>query len=199
MNLGRLKFASMTMAASLALSWAAIATPASAQQTEQNPQMVVLGQRIWKEKIACNDCHGWSGNGVPDDSRQPVGANLRETKLTEEQLVEVIKCGRPATGMPHFDARAYEDDRCYGLKAADLGKDVPPFLGTGLIPREIQAVVAYLEAKVIGRGAFTRAECEDYFGQGATVCGSFTYGSNAPQALPADAARTQNRGNGSPH
>jgi hypothetical protein len=151
---------------------------------EPNPQMVSLGQRIWKEKTACNDCHGWSGNGVPDDSRQPTGANLRQTKLSQEQLIEVIKCGRPGTGMPHFDQRAYEDDRCYGLKAADLGPAKPPFLGTGLIPREIQAVVAFLEAKVIGRGPFTRNDCHDFFGQNANVCNTFTYGAGLQPPLP---------------
>lgn len=158
--------------------------PPKAQEREFNPQMVALGQRIWKEKVACNDCHGWSGNGVPDDSRQPVGANLRATKLTAEQIAEVVKCGRPSTGMPHFDPRAYEDDRCYGLKAADLGAAVPPFIGVSLIPREIQAVVEYVEAKMVGRGAFTRADCEDYFGQGANVCNSFTYGGTGPQGAP---------------
>jgi len=33
--------------------------------------------------------------------------------------------------------------------------------------REIDAIVAYLEVKVVGNGPSTVADCEDYFGQGS--------------------------------
>jgi cytochrome c553 len=150
-------------------------TPAAAQNADET---VALGKRIWKDKIACNACHGWSGNGVPDDSRMPVGANLRATKLNHAELVEVVKCGRPGAEMPHFDARAYEDKRCYDVTAADLGDKVPPYTGTGLLAREIEAVVAYVEAKMVGRGAFTLEDCQEYFGATADVCKTYTYGAH---------------------
>jgi mono/diheme cytochrome c family protein len=169
---------------------AATALPEAARAQEQDPQMVALGLRVWKEKIACNQCHGWAGNGVPDDSRMPVGANLRQTKLSPEQIATVVKCGLLDTEMPHFDPRAYEDDRCYGKTAEQVkaaGSDKPPFGGTGLIPREIQGVVAYLQAKVVGRGPFTRDDCEDFFGKGAQVCNTFSYGAGPQPPPPAGA------------
>lgn len=133
-------------------------------------QNVSLGKEVWKVKIECNSCHGWAGNGVPDDPRQPIGANLRATQLTREQLIEVIKCGRPGTDMPHFDPRAFKDDRCYGATAEDLGDQTPVFGGKPLIARELNALVDYIESAMRGRGEPTRQECYDYFGEGASGC-----------------------------
>ena len=59
--------------------------------------------------------------GVVTHVRPDRAANLRETRLNREQLIEVIACGRPGTEMPHFDKYAYEDTDCYGLKGKDLG------------------------------------------------------------------------------
>ncbi len=145
---------------------AGLAEPAAAQNVQ-------LGYTVYKTKIDCGRCHGWPGNGVADDPRMPAGANLRTTQLTREQLVEVIKCGRPGTGMPHFDARAYQDKRCYDSTAEDLGDQTPPGSATSLIPREVDALVDYLEAKVIGRGEITREECVEYFGETPT-CNEYT-------------------------
>jgi cytochrome c553 len=170
------------------------AAEAEAPATEFDPKVVEQGFRIWKTKIVCGECHGWSGNGVPDNPRQPVGANLRETTLNHEQLVEVIKCGRPGTGMPHFDQRAYKDDRCFGVTAEDLGDQTPPGWGASLIPREIEAVTVYIEAKQKGRGPFTFAECEEYFGSGAQIC--VTYESNRGAAAPVSQPPRQG---GAPH
>src|SRR5262245_43141166 len=78
------------------------ALPASAQQVD-------LGFRTYKMKVECGRCHGWAGDGVQDDPRAPKGANLRKTTLDRDGLIEVIKCGRPGTEMPHFDERAYTD------------------------------------------------------------------------------------------
>ncbi|MFO1183284.1 MAG: cytochrome c [Bauldia sp.] len=178
---------SATLAALIA--GAAFLAPAMGQEPPPDARTIAQGATIWKEKIGCNNCHGWSGNGVPDDSRMPVGANLRDTKLNREQLVEVIKCGRPGTGMPHFDARAYTDPRCYGVTAEQLGNKVPPEWGASLIPREIDALVAYMETRVIGRGPLTKAECEEYFGAGAQVCTTFTFGTGGAAPVPSPAAR----------
>ena len=65
---------------------------------------------------------------------------------------QVIACGRPATEMPHFDKYAYEDKACYGLSAGELGKDVPPDPhSTPLTKREIEAVVDYILATLVGK------------------------------------------------
>lgn len=176
----------ITKPALMALGFLAVGAggPVFPQAPPPDARTIAQGMTVWKEKIGCGNCHGWSGNGVPDDSRMPVGANLRETKLTADQLVEVIKCGRPGTGMPHFDARAYTDPRCYGVTAEQLGDKVPPDWGATLIPREIDALIAYMQARVIGRGPLSKAECEEYFGAGAQVCTTFTFGAGAPPGAP---------------
>jgi hypothetical protein len=59
---------------------------------------------------------------------RPVGlANLHQTRLNREQLIEVIACGRPGTEKPYFDKYAYEDTNCYGLG----GKDWAPMASSG--------------------------------------------------------------------
>lgn len=152
-------------ALALAIPLALFSQPAAAQNAS-------LGFNVWKTKIDCGRCHGWAGNGAPDDPRSAKGANLRETQLTRDQIIEVIKCGRPGTGMPHYDARAYEDDRCYGSTRADLGDQTPPNSAVSLIPREINAVADYLQEKVIGRGPITREECVEYFASDSS-CGEY--------------------------
>jgi hypothetical protein len=39
--------------------------------------------------------------------------------------------------------------------------------------REVEALADYLLANVIGRGAVTREECEEMFGQRARSCGQY--------------------------
>jgi len=39
-----------------------------------------------------------------------------------EQLSEVVKCGRPATGMPYHDRFAYTDKRCYAHTREEMGQ-----------------------------------------------------------------------------
>ena len=64
----------------------------------------------------------------------------------------MIACGRSATEMPHFDKYAYEDKACYGPSAGELGKDVPPDPhSTPLTKREIEAVVDYILATLVGK------------------------------------------------
>jgi mono/diheme cytochrome c family protein len=78
--------------------------PAGAQSTGD----FVWGKRLYQDKATCGFCHGWSGDGAGDPQSPGKAANLRETKLDHEQLVEVIRCGIPGgTAMPHFDKFAW--------------------------------------------------------------------------------------------
>jgi hypothetical protein len=62
----------------------------------------------------------------------------------------VVTCGRPGSEMPHFDKYAYDDKSCYGLAAAELGKNIPPDPhSTSLTQREIAAVVDYVVATFV--------------------------------------------------
>lgn len=155
----------------------AAAAPAAAQE---DPVQVALGKSVWVNKAPCKDCHGWSGNGVQDDPQAPKGASLRQTQLTAAQLSETILCGRPTTQMPYFDARAYEDDRCFGMTRAQLGNQAPGQGGVTLIKREADALAAFIVSQFVGKPTPTQEECVAFWGATGTRCKEY---------LPAAAAK----------
>jgi hypothetical protein len=106
------------------------------------------------------------------DSQMPDGPSLRDTKLNRERLIQTIKCGRPGTGMPAFDKFAYSDGRCYGMKQADLKTPMPDPSAT-FQPREVELVVNFLLAKVVGKGKMDRAKCVEYWGSEVEACNEF--------------------------
>ena len=69
-------------------------------------QDATFGKNVWLSQANCADCHGWFGDGNAEDPRSPRGANLRETELDKDSLIEIILCGIPGTSMPHFDIKA---------------------------------------------------------------------------------------------
>src|SRR2546429_9793003 len=96
----------MVIAATLQL--AAIAT---AWAQNPDPADVAAGMRLFRQKGNCQACHGWAGDGRQMDSQMPAGTNLRESGLDRGALIELIKCGRPGSGMPAFDNFAYHVGR----------------------------------------------------------------------------------------
>ena len=133
---------------------------------------VGFGRRLFYNTAQCTYCHGWAGDGSGEPQSSGGAANLRETKLTREQLIEVVSCGVPGKAMPRFDDASYAEKRCYGgVTEAAVGKYLPPLpAGSVLTPREVAAVVDFLQARIVGRGPITRRECEDVFGDGARSC-----------------------------
>ena len=128
-------------------------------------------RRLYLDKAQCSYCHGWAGDGAGEGQSNGGAANLRQSRLNRAQLVTTIMCGRPGTAMPHFDEAAYSDKRCFGMTEADLGPRTPGLPpGATLQAREAEAIADYLLAKFVGRGAVTRAECEESFGKGARAC-----------------------------
>ena len=161
------------IAVAAAASAFALAFAATAVVSEADAQNLSLGKRTWEVKAYCPRCHGWSGiGGVGEDDRAPQGANLRETLMTREILEEVIKCGMPATEMPHFNRLAWTDEEhaCFGMTAADVGNDKPFRAEKHLTQRELDALLDYMMAKVVGRGPITKEECEEYFSPGSNRC-----------------------------
>ena len=158
-------------AAAVALAIAlGLAMPAAAQTASSAD--VGMGKRLYQEKATCGHCHGWAGDGAGDPLSPGKAANLRETKLDHDQLVQTIRCGVPGgTAMPHFDEFAWtESEDCFGMTAADVGDKKPTGPTAELSKREIEAIVTYLEAKVIGKGPPTVADCEEFFGAGSLRC-----------------------------
>jgi mono/diheme cytochrome c family protein len=138
--------------AALALATAALA---------QIEGKVREGLEVWKTS-GCADCHGVFADGNPDDDDYPIGADLRTTRLDAAGLKLTIGCGRPGDGMPAFDEAAYRTRPCYGRPLGAPPDNLQP-TPRPLSAEEIDAVVAYLQARVIGRGPVTREECLAYF------------------------------------
>lgn len=147
---------------------ALVAAPLAAQDAG-------FGKSVWVSQANCSDCHGWMGDGNNEDPRSPRGANLRETKLTAEQIAEVVLCGRPGTTMPFFDPRAYTDKRCYGVDRAALGDQVPDNGGVALTRRHADGLAAFILAEFAGKGAPTQASCAAILGASAT-CARYAKG-----------------------
>jgi mono/diheme cytochrome c family protein len=148
----------------------ATVTAAMAQPADNS----AFGRRLYHDKAQCSYCHGWAADGAGEPQSNGGASNLRQSFLNRDQLIEVIMCGRPGTPMPYFDEDAYTDKRCYGVTQAELGPQVPAMpMSTTLQKREAEAIADYLLAKVIGRGAVTREECEEMFGNGARTCGGY--------------------------
>jgi mono/diheme cytochrome c family protein len=127
----------------------------------QNEDKVKAGVNIWRTS-GCADCHGPFADGEQEDDDFPRGANLRTTRLDGAALKLTISCGRPGTGMPSFDEGAYTVRSCYGQPLGgrpDNLQPTPRLLNVG----EIDAVITYLQARVIGHGKITREECLYYY------------------------------------
>src|SRR4030081_3624885 len=108
-------------------------------------QDMSFGQRLYQAKADCQFCHGGNGDGRGDPRSPGKAPDLHQIRLDREQLIEVIRCGRPGSQMPHFDKYAYEAKECYGLSAAELGQQIPPDPhSTSLTKREVEALADYI-------------------------------------------------------
>jgi mono/diheme cytochrome c family protein len=143
-------------------------SPAAAQD------QYAFGRRIFLQKAECTFCHGWAGDGAGQPQSPGKAANLRQTKLSRDQIVTVVSCGIPTTAMPHFDDQAYTDKRCYGMTEEEIGKNMPSLPPSSTLQkREIEAVADYILAKIGGRGAITREECQEVWGDKARSCDEY--------------------------
>jgi|ERR1700730_12576023 len=134
----------------------------------QNEDKVKAGLTAWRTS-GCADCHGPFADGDQDDDDYPRGANLRIAKLDAAALKTTIGCGRAGTGMPSFDEGAYKLRACYGRPLGAVPDNLQPTPRT-LNADEIDAIIAYLQARIIGRGRITREECLSYYDDKSEWC-----------------------------
>jgi len=153
-------------AAVLTLAIAALAC--STITLAQNSDSVKAGLVLWKT-AGCADCHGPFADGDREDDDFPIGANLRTTRLDPATLRMTIRCGRAGTGMPSFDDEAYTTRECYGRPQGPRPGNLQPTPRT-LTLEEIDAVITYLQARIIGRGKITREECLSYYEEQPDAC-----------------------------
>jgi mono/diheme cytochrome c family protein len=141
----------------------------AAPSLAQDEARVKAGLNAWKS-AGCSECHGAFADGERERDEAPVGANLRSTRLDNAAITEVIRCGRPSTGMPRFDEGAYTQRGCYGQPTGAVPDALYP-TPRMLSLQEIDTVVTYLRARVIGRRAVTPDECTYSYGDLAdTFC-----------------------------
>jgi mono/diheme cytochrome c family protein len=141
----------------------------AAPSLAQDEARVKAGLNAWKS-AGCSECHGAFADGERERDEAPVGANLRSTRLDNAAITEVIRCGRPSTGMPRFDEGAYTQRGCYGQPTGAVPDALYP-TPRMLSLQEIDTVVTYLRARAIGRRAVTPDECTYYYGDLAdTFC-----------------------------
>ncbi len=143
----------------LGLAMAAMAH--SAATGAPNEDQVKAGLEIWKSS-GCADCHGPFADGDKQRDEMPTGANLRGSRLDGAALKQTIGCGRPDTGMPSFDAGAYTVRACYGFPLGAAPDNLYPAPRT-LTPAEIDSVIIYLQAHVVGRRQITHEDCLYYY------------------------------------
>lgn len=157
-------------AAALVAAHLLLPTPGAAQGMGAAPAGEA-GKRVYKS-ANCVGCHNWTGTG--GGGYGGSAANLRATELTREQIVETIRCGRPATGMPYFERDGYADGRCFGLTKADLAPgQAPPAADKFLRPADVEAVADYVVAQLQGRGAPSYEECQAFFGTQTRACNNY--------------------------
>lgn len=146
-----------------------VAFQARAQLPGQSPGS--FGKHLYKEH--CAGCHKWDGSG--GGGYGGAAASLRASHLGQSQMVTVVSCGIPGSGMPYHLRDAYTKAHpCYG--AADrksLGKNAPLQPNAFLRPSEIRQIVEYVQSTIRGRGETTYADCRAFFGQHTRVCDNY--------------------------
>jgi mono/diheme cytochrome c family protein len=140
-------------ARSIILTLATIALACSTAAFAQSEDKVKAGLDLWRGS-GCGDCHGAFANGEKERDEAPTGADLRRARLDAAALKLAISCGRVGIGMPAFDQGA---SLCAGKPIGDY--PAPRTLNSD----EIDAVIAYLQARILGKGRITKQECLLYY------------------------------------
>jgi mono/diheme cytochrome c family protein len=113
----------------------------------QDAARLAAGEAAW-DKAGCLQCHGSAGEGGAG-GEFPAGPSLRKTRLDRAALIEAVSCGLPGTQMPGWLDGAYTQRSCYGFPPgpAPDGTTLTPVLSAN----EVEALVDYLSAKIVGR------------------------------------------------
>ena len=122
-----------------------LTSPVSA--SAQSGPRLAAGEDAWN-KAGCFECHGTAGEGG-SGGEFPAGPSLQKTRLDRAALKETISCGLPGTQMPAWLDGAYTKRSCYGFPIGPPPAEITttPVLSAA----EIEALVDYLMAKIVGR------------------------------------------------
>lgn len=152
----------------------AAAEPGSELEAALAEADVERGKAVYQRIGICVNCHGWDGAGTGKNPRSPGNAaNLRETQLDAQGLLDVIRCGIPGTPMPYHDSQAYKNpDVCFGMTMDNFEAGQEPDRGKTFREQDQINLVAYLLENVVGKDEATLEDCEAFFGPGAAGCNS---------------------------
>lgn len=145
---------------SLAVAIFAWNAPVFAQGAPAHP-----GAPIYKQ-AGCITCHKWHGMGGPGYGGTPI--NFRQNFLTRDQLIEVIACGRPGTGMPYHIPQAYKKYECYeGMTLDDMEAEDRPGQSRNVLNfRQVKSVAEFIVDHFEGRDdTLLKSDCQIFFGE----------------------------------
>jgi len=113
------------LCAALGAAATAVLEPEAARaETETGDRPVIVVPRAGGSaaftKFGCITCHLGDGRGGQNEGG--YGADLRVTKLTEKELIQVITNGREGKGMPSF--RGMIDDETLEMLAKFIKEDL---------------------------------------------------------------------------
>ncbi|HZY68048.1 MAG TPA: hypothetical protein VFE52_05645, partial [Devosia sp.] len=137
-------------------SESATSSEAAAPEGALSPEeQIAAGLVVWKERGGCFNCHGDFGQGG-EGGHFPAGPSLRRTALDLDTIHLVIACGLPGTMMPYNLEGAYVTEECYGTVGEQPPAEVAP--GASLSREEIDNLVAYIDARMIGQRRITKEQ-----------------------------------------
>ena len=177
-----MRIASLAVAAVAA--WAFAPQAASAQAAQD------AGMALYKASgVDCEMCHGWHGAGrYHDTTFSDViagGPSLQASKMTREQMVEIVSCGKMTEGrtavMPYYRNDAWTRQlTCYGHVRNDIPPEQMPLPGLRqLTAAQVETVVDFVRATFVGKAPGIEY-CRRYFGEDPKVCDQILQTNPAP-------------------
>ena len=123
------------------------------------------GLNVYK-KGNCMGCHSWDGKG----GGHGAAVSLRNTELTINEIINVVKCGRPGTGMPYFLKKAYKEEKCYDTTFEDYDESNRPVNSQKFLSsRQIEAVSIFV-SEVLQNKKLDKNYCEYFYEKGSKAC-----------------------------
>ena len=124
------------------------------------------GLNVYK-KGNCMGCHSWHGKG---GGGYGAGVSLRNMDLTLDEIKNVIKCGRPGTGMPYFLRKSYKQEKCYDTTFEDYDSSYRPISSKKFLSSKQIEAVSFFVKEVLQNKQLNKDYCEFFFKKGSKVC-----------------------------
>ncbi len=124
------------------------------------------GLSVYK-KANCMGCHSWHGKG---GGGYGAGVSLRTSVLSPDELYNVIKCGRPGTGMPYFYKNSYIKESCYDSLLSDYDENYRPITSRRFLNNnQIKGLVFFIQNQLQGK-LVSKEYCYNFFRKKTKVC-----------------------------